>query len=42
MNEIHVMGYDGGVVWDGSRPSVCYPVGGQARVSLIFSDETEG
>lgn len=37
MNEVHVMGYDGGAVWD-RRPSVCYPVRGQARASLIFSD----
>lgn len=28
MNKVHVMGYDGGAVWDGSRPSVCYPVRG--------------
>ena len=33
-----LVGHDGGAVWDGSRPSVCYPVRGQARASLIFSD----
>ena len=35
-------GRDGGTVRDISRPSVCYPVRGQARANLIFSDETEG
>ena len=30
-------GHDGGAVWDVSRPSVCYPFRGQARVkSDIF------
>ena len=33
-----LVGHDGGAVWDGSRPSVCYLVRGQARASLIFSD----
>ena len=33
-----LIGHDGGAVWDISRPSVCYPVRGQARASLIFSD----
>ena len=37
-----LVGHDGGAVWDVSRPSVCYPVRGQARANLIFSDETEG
>lgn len=32
-----LVGHDGGAVWD-RRPSVCYPVRGQARASLIFSD----
>lgn len=32
-----LVGHDGGAVWD-CRPSVCYPVRGQARASLIFSD----
>ena len=36
-----LVGHDGGAVWD-RRPSVCYPVRGQARASLIFSDGTEG
>ena len=36
-----LVGHDGGAVWD-RRPSVCYPVRGQARASLIFSDWTEG
>ena len=33
-----LVGHDGGAVWDGSRPSVCYPVRGRARANLIFSD----
>jgi len=32
-----LVGQDRGAVWD-RRPSVCYPVRGQARASLIFSD----
>ena len=32
-----LVGHDGGAVWD-RRPSVCYPVRGPARASLIFSD----
>ena len=32
-----LVGHDGGAVWD-RCPSVCYPVRGQARASLIFSD----
>ena len=37
-----LVGHGGDAAWDGSRPSVCYPVRGQARASLIFSDGTEG
>lgn len=33
-----LVGHDGGTVWDISCPSVCYPVGRQARANLIFSD----
>jgi hypothetical protein len=33
-----LVGHDGDTVWDISRPSVCYPVRGQARANLIFSD----
>lgn len=36
-----LVGHDGGIVRDGSRPSVCYPVRGLARAYLIFSDWTE-
>ena len=32
-----LVGHGGGAAWD-CRPSVCYPVRGQARASLIFSD----
>ena len=35
-------GHGGGAARDVSRPSVCYPVRGQARAYLIFSDGTEG
>lgn len=37
-----LVGHDGDAVRDVSRPSVCYPVRGPARVYLIFSDGTEG
>lgn len=37
-----LVGHDGGAVRDVSHPSVCYPVWGEARADLIFSDETEG
>ena len=33
-----LVGHDRDTVRDGSRPSVCYPVRGQARANLIFSD----
>ena len=33
-----LVGHNRSAVWDISRPSVCYPVRGQARASLIFSD----
>lgn len=42
MNKVHVMGYDGGAVWDGAVPVYVTRFGDKRERNLIFSDETEG